>query len=650
MKATLFRLSCLLGCLFLASCVKNDDATGGSRLPQDGFDFSTTGTYLLDFSYDIPKGYEVFFELFDRMPVQEEDGVLVRIESVKPVARGYTDAEGRYRHPITLPATVNDLYLYSTAVGVPHLLQARVEGKAIVLTQGKDAGAKSAAMHKSAVGIANGLYCNPTWSWTDSGISYADGLLCSNLGRPEYLLEEELDIPGATLRAINEAFTDGRPVNKKYFTSTDIHVTKDAHVDLYFIDENTANNNVLAYYEYPTGQKPASVSEIDRFMIAFPNARKLGYHRFPAGFYGALSMGEGIRLQHWNGTELVDVFPEGTSIGWVLCSDGYAFPRGNGKAITNGYGRFYSDPQFNPEVSGEKNHVALFRKDDFVVFGFEDYFNNKGDGDCNDVIFHVKSDPVDAITDNVPEVDENPKDPTREAYTMEYEGTLAFEDVWPYQGDYDMNDVVVRYRSVISYNYLNEALGTEDTFTLLWSGAAYRDGFAYELNTSAANIELVASSDGGHVPVLVAAGDKAVIRVLVNALDDSADNTRTPTYTVTTRFRTPVPMDRLGAAPYNPFITVNGDLSKEIHLPYHAPTALAERNWFGKGLDISDAAKGNWYTSPLAWPFAIHITGSDEFVISPEKVRIDATYPQFEAWVASGGKENRDWYRHPANR
>ena len=72
---------------------------------------------------------------------------------------------------------------------------------------------------------------------------------------------------------------------------------------------------------------------------------------------------------------------------------------------------------------------------------------------------------------------------------MTYKGILAFEDNWPSKGDYDLNDVVVKYNSVLSFNTKNEVLSTKDTFTVLWSGASYSNSFIYQLNTDKSNVE-----------------------------------------------------------------------------------------------------------------------------------------------------------------
>lgn len=62
------------------------------------------------------------------------------------------------------------------------------------------------------------------------------------------------------------------------------------------------------------------------------------------------------------------------------------------------------------------------------------------DENFSDVVITLKSNPVDAITD-IPVTN-----PDEDKTSIDFlKGTYAFEDLWPSQGDYDMNDVVVRY-------------------------------------------------------------------------------------------------------------------------------------------------------------------------------------------------------------
>lgn len=133
---------------------------------------------------------------------------------------------------------------------------------------------------------------------------------------------------------------------------------------------------------------------------------------------------------------------------------------------------FYSKKAFN--VNNKREHVALFKSGDNVLFGFEDW---DSDYDYNDVVFHVKSNPIDAITPDIPDVKpEEPKD-NEVAATVTYRGILTFEDNWPARADFDMNDVVVKYVSTVGYNKKNEVVETKDVYTILWAGATFDNSF-----------------------------------------------------------------------------------------------------------------------------------------------------------------------------
>ena len=77
--------------------------------------------------------------------------------------------------------------------------------------------------------------------------------------------------------------------------------------------------------------------------------------------------------------------------------------------------------------------------------------------DYCDAIFYVHIAEKDAIDEGViPELPKDPEGPTDEDNYTSYSGILTFEDLWPEQGDYDMNDVMIRYTSkAVSYTHLD---------------------------------------------------------------------------------------------------------------------------------------------------------------------------------------------------
>ena len=75
-----------------------------------------------------------------------------------------------------------------------------------------------------------------------------------------------------------------------------------------------------------------------------------------------------------------------------------------------------------------------------VAVGFEDNV----DFDYADAIFYIHTSEKNAIDPALPALPEDPE-AIPEQYKISYSGTLAFEDLWPKLGDYDMNDVMVKY-------------------------------------------------------------------------------------------------------------------------------------------------------------------------------------------------------------
>ena len=89
--------------------------------------------------------------------------------------------------------------------------------------------------------------------------------------------------------------------------------------------------------------------------------------------------------------------------------------------------------------------------DQLVAIGFEDNV----DFDYCDATFYLKIAESSAIDPGGPELP--PVNPPSNVTTT-YKGTLAYEDQWPAQRDYDMNDVMVTYQSTLYRNVLNSKI------------------------------------------------------------------------------------------------------------------------------------------------------------------------------------------------
>ncbi len=259
-------------------------------------------------------------------------------------------------------------------------------------------------------------------------------------------------------------------------------------------------------------------------------------------------------------------------------------------------------------------------------------------------------------------------------YECEWMGFLAFEDLWPLKGDYDMNDVGVEYACKVFFNADNTIIRIEDKFTPIRKGCSHRDGFGYQYNVAPDAIASVTMSrlalgDPAPVPYVspyavdskgLEAGqtDKATFMIF----DDVASEVNGPTfdyvgnqqsakykYIVDVVFSNPsLTMNEVGYPPYNPFISIDhrdGDSRRrEVHLPEYRPTmkALADgADWFGKYDDRSDVNNNLWYVSEEQFPFALDLW---IFSYPAERVRIDDYYPRFANWARTNGTQDWNWY------
>lgn len=626
------------------------------------FDFSTRVSYTLNVKYDVPENYNVYFEVYTRDPEQlDADGQVVK-RDIEPVDVGFTDENGRYSHKIAVPATAKYLYIYSPYAGVPRVLVAEitngvlsearypdeVSGARSLIARAGDEGYKDAVYNKTGGLERLGYWKNTKGTYLLNGETY------DLYGRPDYLNSEKgVTISSDILKVINKAVPEGGGVKPDLIKNGDIHVTEKAHIDLCLVDENTSANSTLAYYCYETANPPKKVADIKDIVIAFPNSKVLKNHgHYPKGNNGALERGEGIRLHYWkDGKDLGDEFPENTSIGWVIYNNGYESGINEKGGINVSKKHFYSTKVLN---SDKKEHVALFKSGDNVLFGFEDWTN---DYDYNDVVFYVKSDPIEAITPDIPEVKPEEPDDNDIAASVTYRGILSFEDVWPYQGDFDMNDVVVKYVSSVGYNQKNEVVETKDVYTILWSGAAYDNSFAYQLDVRRSEVEVtILSSLGGNGGAYVDPElDKATIR-LANKVSGYANNLEKETFTVVTKYTgRKISKEDFILPPYNPFITTTRE-DIEVHLTNMRPTEKLNTENLGYGHDRSEPDANLYYITydknGQQMPFAINLVfendeDMDSFVIPEESALINIKYPGFLNWVKTNGKENSDWYLNP---
>ena len=234
----------------------------------------------------------------------------------------------------------------------------------------------------------------------------------------------------------------------------------------------------------------------------------------------------------------------------------------------------------------------------------------------------------DSDGDGVPNsYDDYPNDPTRafnNFFPSVGSGSLAFEDLWPNQGDYDFNDLVMNYTFNTITNAQNKIVECDATFILRAAGASFPSGFGFQFantNIPQSAITVTGSSMYDHYITLSANGLEAgQNKPTVIVTDDDFKAFNTPGGMINTIIGVPYvspdtirismlfaqntySMTDLDIGNFNPFIILHGERGKEVHLPDHAPTALASQAYFGTGDDSSIPSQGRYYrtSNNLPW-------------------------------------------------
>lgn len=535
--------------------------------------------------------------------------------------------------------------------------------------------AVSAGSHRIQLGgytkpqIVESTTAIPTNARTDASLTYLSTY--DGQGVPHNLMPVNDYIPQDLLDLINSTLPEQAPVptnNPQYLQNsldTDIKLIEAADVWITFVHEGAGYRNSLGYYTYDLANPPTSAAQINNLKIIFPNVSF-------AGSGGNLSSGNKVFLGR---------FPAGTGIGWFLIPNGW-----NGSQVAMNSTVKYSNKAFNTITTEPyRQHTVLLQDPmrEIVLLGMEDITRPGGDNDFNDAVFYVTANPFQAIdnsdlaatkpatgtdTDSDGVLDKNDKYPTdpQKAFDMFTPGngvfgSLAFEDQWPAKGDYDMNDLVIDYNFKLVANTANEVVEIKADFLIRAVGAAYRNGFGFELPIDATKVQSVTGSIlHSNLVTLQANGTEAGnTRAVIIVTDDSKAffntsgfvNTK-PTeslqnpfpISLTIKFAQPIKMADLGYAPFNSFLMVNGDRGREVHLPDFQPTQKANVSLLGTSADTSRPNDGRYYKSGNNMPWAINLGLTFDYPVESRPVH--EAHKMFSTWAQSSGITYRDWYKN----
>jgi len=665
--------------ILAVSCTKVEyDSIKESQLQNESSAYS-------EFDFKTVKEFDITIEIFnDKSAI---DGVLVELYTMNPLYsngtfnansysdmqfKGVTGTDGRLKCKINPPTTKDSLYIYVRHIGLMPLHSVLLDDEIISVhinvNQTNSVISKGTSLKSGTVAptpqLINGYYVLGTWN---------------SSGLPDYLEKENDILSTEFLNDVNASLPEGIPLpesHPQYLTGSsdaNLVIVDDCEIWVTLVHEGAGWHNSLGYYTYPTGNPPKSVDDITDATIIFPDVTIAN---------GVLSPGNKVQLYYLDKNRYTPIFPAGTSIGWFIVAQGW-----NGSNVGSGKYIHYSNTNLNveAETSLQKHNVLLFDEQrERLLLGFEDIRRDitSCDQDFNDAIFYTTVSPFSAVAnavyqpldnptdsdkDGVTDIfDEFPNDPTRifsNFYPAEgVFGSLAFEDLWPHKGDYDFNDLVVDYNFRYEINAQNEITAIRTKYVTRAIGASYHNAFGIEFNTSPSNVSSVTGQYFSQSFLDIASNgtennqSKAVVIFFddaFNVLPYSGEGVCVNTYenqpfvipdTVELEiiFNTPVSFNSLGTPPYNPFIIVNRERGKEVHLPDYAPTDLVDESYFGTGDDNSDPMAGIYYRSKKYLPWGMNLPASFEYPVEKEEIR--GVHLKFNDWATSYGYNYTDWY------
>lgn len=618
---------------FTTACVKNDVEYQGPQTPikepEESIDIAAAFDYNMMATIPVVLNYNragALIEIYDQDSTQQ--AVAQSTERPRKLYAAYTGTDGRYKGRMTIPSSLigKKVYAFSKSMGVKNKIECKVTSSGLIVSE-------------ATRGIAMGKQGIP------AGVREAiESALPEGRNNEDKLgAENDINLKVKKPCTIDVTFVWGG-AGENYWTGfwkDDSYSCQRGEAEPAWTDNNFKCN--LYYFTYTEDKVPTAEEIIANYVN--------DEHLVIAGANQGTSFdlqGTTVRLT-LNGSETI---PAGTRIGWLVTHPEYKLVNKWNPAdpLLDTYHMPYifSLDGLNPDKKSQSIRFAYGSGDDKVlVYGLEDlsvegvslwgetwpqheqhiatgthaespYFVMESDWDYNDVMFTVKADPIDAIIeDKTPEMPE-----VEETYTEEsLEGTLLYEDLYPKQGDYDMNDVVIEYKLTKYFSSDNKIVKLGYEFTPVWNGADYHSSFSFLF-------------DG-------------VILDPVSVIDDHSKYVKA--YTSTGALRTfkgevtsgrlvGMDKDNLDWTGFNPFITVL-NTGYEVHLTKKSPSAGA------KLTDLTEAQKA--YVNDSNYPFAMNIPYKGYEIVT-ERIRIDQEYPLFVTWVTSNGTSASDWYLHKA--
>lgn len=606
----------------MTGCMEKDvyDPTHGKDPlpdPDEYFGFKMRGDVKLFVNYDI-SGFTPLIEIYGENPMETVEGTPVKKEGIEALFKTYTDNKGKYEGEMQLPTYLDKVYLYTATWGLPRCIELEIKDNAVSFDMSAKSDLKQRFTTRASSDVPYEVKPNinlySLCSWGEGGSLSASYMSIETTVGDESILN--------LTDRMKTFFAKGDQDNSYLVgnrNAINISVKEAATLDIVFLNRDAEFNNTFGYYYYKTGTS-VDVDKVKKYIV-FPNV-SFSVHE---GQLPILKLGSKVRLLYFNEStgQASETFPAGYTVGYFIYANGFAsnYEDNLGDYI-NVEKLLTSNPKFNsPSFVSVKD-----KKSGKTIVGAEDRENLSY---C-DLLFYVDATPEKSIEDpNRPVIPDDGKEDPKPDADENLSGTLAFEDIWPSGGDYDMNDVMVEYERNLYFNQKNVVTKIVDIFTPVHNGATYTNAFAYQVDAAQLGDKLELPEGA------ILEKETNSIIVMPNAKLNIGKK-----YVVTREFNGAFKKDEL--VDYNPYIIVNysqGQQSRtEVHLPKHKATSFADMSLIGSNDDAYYIKRDGEY------PFAIDIPILN-FTPATERRNIDIEYPDFATWADSKGQKCKDWYK-----
>jgi LruC domain-containing protein len=264
-------------------------------------------------------------------------------------------------------------------------------------------------------------------------------------------------------------------------------------------------------------------------------------------------------------------------------------------------------------------------------------------------------------------LDQYPDDPERSRFACFPNctgyATILFEDQWPSKGDYDFNDLVMNYRIKYVANHNNKVVEMHFTTQVIAVGGAMYHALFFNLQMDPSLIESVSGNlitDDNFLEInpngTEAGLDEAVIPIFdvskkvlpppagyeVTNVLESQPYQQPVEFTTTVRFKEPVSSSLLTRVPHDPFIVVDFERGREIHLPGELPTSKIDKSLLNTKDDHFLDNKGHSYKTVKGHPWVLNLPGAIGY--PKENMDFSESYLDFSLWAESKGKNHKSWF------